>query len=99
MHEFVNDEKMFDLDTIKNMENDCTHLKRQIELLRLDLERLNKLIYKETTSLTTLERNNLLSEGDFVRELKVRSLIRFDFPTDEIFRTRKKMRYIWKDNW
>ncbi len=61
------------LDTIKNMETDCTHLKRQIELLRLDLERLNKLIYKETTTKTVLERNNLLSENDFVRELKVRS--------------------------
>jgi len=53
------------------MEIDCTHLRRQIELLRLDLERLNKLIYKETTNKTTLERNNLLSENDFVRELKV----------------------------
>ena len=53
------------------METDCTHLRRQIELLRLDLERLNKLIYNETTNKTTLERNNLLSESDFVRELKV----------------------------
>jgi hypothetical protein len=53
------------------METDCTHLQRQIELLRLDLERLNKLIYKETTNKTQLERNNLLSESDFVRELKV----------------------------
>ena len=53
------------------METDCTHLKRQIELLRLDLERLNKLIYKENTNKTILERNNVLSEGDFVRELKV----------------------------
>ncbi|CAF1582165.1 unnamed protein product, partial [Rotaria sordida] len=52
------------------METDCTHLKRQIELLRLDLERLNKLIYKEGTNKTTLERNNLLSESDFVRELR-----------------------------
>jgi len=57
------------------MEIDCTHLRRQIELLRLDLERLNKLIYKETTNKTTLERNNLLSESDFVRELKVCILI------------------------
>lgn len=54
------------------METDCTHLKRQIELLRLDLERLNKLIYKEATNKTSLERNNLLFENDFVRELKVR---------------------------
>jgi hypothetical protein len=53
------------------METDCTHLKRQMELLTLDLERLNKLIYKETTNKTTLQRNNLLSESDFVRELKV----------------------------
>ena len=63
--------EFFCLDTIKNMETDCTHLKRQMELLTLDLERLNKLIYKESTTKTTLERNNLLSEGDFVRELKV----------------------------
>ena len=76
---------MFDLDTIKNMENDCTHLKRQIELLRLDLERLNKLIYKETTSQTTLERNNLLSEGDFVRELKVSRSLIFKRRSHEIF--------------
>ena len=46
------------------METDCTHLKRQIELLRLDLERLNKLIYKEATNKTSLERNNLLSENE-----------------------------------
>ncbi len=57
------------------METDCTHLKRQIEILRLDLERLNKLIYKETTNKSTLERNNVLSEGDFVRELKVSILL------------------------
>ncbi|CAF3574991.1 unnamed protein product [Adineta steineri] len=57
--------------TIKNMETDCTHLKRQMELLTLDLERLNKLIYKEATNKHSLERNNLLSEGDFVRELKI----------------------------
>ena len=60
------------LDTIQNMEADCVHLKRQTELLRLDLERLNKLIYKETTNKTALERNNHLSESDFVRELRVR---------------------------
>ena len=59
-------------DTIQNMETDCVHLKRQIELLRLDLERLNKLIYKESTNKTILERNNILSESDFVRELMVR---------------------------
>ena len=59
------------LDTMTNMETDCAHLKRQIELLRLDLGRLNKLIYKEATNKTALERNNLLSESDFVRELKV----------------------------
>lgn len=63
------------LDTIQNMENDCTHLKRQIELLRLDLERLNKLIYKESTTKNSLERNNYLSENDFVRELKVREFL------------------------
>jgi hypothetical protein len=57
------------------METDCTHLKRQMELLTLDLERLNKLIYKETSTKTTLERNNLLSENDFVRELKVSNSI------------------------
>jgi len=66
------------IDTIKNMETDCTHLKRQIELLRLDLERLNKLIYKESTSQTSLERNNVLSESDFVRELKVGRKIRLE---------------------
>jgi hypothetical protein len=62
------------------METDCSQLKRQIELLRLDLERLNKLIYKETTNKTTLERNNLLSENDFVRELRVRNSIFFNTP-------------------
>ncbi len=75
-----------DLDTIQNMETDCIHLKRQTELLRLDLERLNKLIYKETTNKTTLERNNLLSEGDFVRELKVCIMIfNRNFQTDRFF--------------
>lgn len=59
------------------METDCTHLKRQIELLRLDLERLNKLIYKETTNRTALERNNVLAESDFVRELKVKETLIF----------------------
>ncbi|CAF3673216.1 unnamed protein product [Rotaria sp. Silwood1] len=69
-HTILMSRKLRTENTIKNMETDCTHLKRQIELLRLDLERLNKLIYKETTNKTTLERNNVLSESDFVRELK-----------------------------
>lgn len=90
--------EMLSLDTIQNMENDCTHLKRQIELLRLDLERLNKLIYKETTTKTSLERNNYLSENDFVRELKVRELHLFQYFIDRDCRMRKKMRYIWKHN-
>ncbi len=85
------------------METDCTHLKRQMELLTLDLERLNKLIYKETTNKTTLERNNLLSEGDFVRELKVCiTIFNRNFQTDLFFvscnRKQKKMRCIWKKN-
>ncbi|CAF4277382.1 unnamed protein product, partial [Rotaria sp. Silwood2] len=70
-HTILMSRKLRTENTINNMETDCTHLKRQIELLRLDLERLNKLIYKESTNKTTLERNNLLSENDFVRELKV----------------------------
>ncbi|CAF4316149.1 unnamed protein product, partial [Rotaria sp. Silwood2] len=69
-HTILMSRKLRTENTINNMETDCTHLKRQIELLRLDLERLNKLIYKESTNKTTLERNNLLSENDFVRELK-----------------------------
>lgn len=83
------------------METDCTHLKRQMELLTLDLQRLNKLIYKETTNKTSLERNNLLSESDFVRELKVRffssHLKKILFFCKNI-RKRKKMRYRWKNN-
>ncbi|CAF3005727.1 unnamed protein product [Rotaria sp. Silwood2] len=69
-HTILMSRKLRTENTINNMETDCTHLKRQIELLRLDLERLNKLIYTESTNKTTLERNNLLSENDFVRELK-----------------------------
>ncbi|CAF1343946.1 unnamed protein product [Rotaria magnacalcarata] len=69
-HTILMSRKLRTENTITNMETDCTHLKRQIELLRLDLERLNKLIYKEGTAKTTLERNNMLSENDFVRELK-----------------------------
>ncbi|CAF4208287.1 unnamed protein product [Rotaria socialis] len=69
-HTILMSRKLRTENTITNMETDCTHLKRQIELLRLDLERLNKLIYKEGTAKTALERNNMLSENDFVRELK-----------------------------
>lgn len=69
-HTILMSRKLRTENTIQNMETDCTHLKRQIELLRLDLERLNKLIYKETTNRTALERNNVLAESDFVRELK-----------------------------
>ena len=94
------------LDTIQNMEADCVHLKRQTELLRLDLERLNKLIYKETTNKTALERNNHLSESDFVRELKVcteqTSFLRRRHGTFlllAVFRRRKKMPFIWRRNW
>lgn len=94
------------LDTIENMETDCTHLKRQIELLRLDLERLNKLIYKETTNRTALERNNVLAESDFVRELKVKKKHEEEeeekkrfFRLDRTFSKRKKMRFIWTNNW
>ena len=59
---------------VKNINDHTLHF---VAILaeRLDLERLNKLIYKETSTKTVLERNNLLSENDFVRELKVRTFV------------------------
>ncbi|CAF0990364.1 unnamed protein product [Rotaria sordida] len=92
-HTILMSRKLRTENTIKNMETDCTHLKRQIELLRLDLERLNKLIYKEGTNKTTLERNKLLSESDFVRELREaeKDAVHMETQLDEIRKERENL--------
>jgi hypothetical protein len=44
---------------------------KNLENLRLQLEKLNKYIFRETDTKETLVKNNVLIENDFVLELKV----------------------------
>ena len=49
-------------------------LAKNLDNLRLQSEKLNKYIFKETETKVSLEKNNELTENDFIETLKVNYL-------------------------
>jgi len=47
-------------------------LAKNLENLRLQSEKVNKFIFREIDTKTQLEKNNELTENDFIETLKVR---------------------------
>ena len=50
---------------------------KNLEHLRLQSEKLNKYIYRETETKINLEKSNVLTENEFIETLKVGYLIQY----------------------
>lgn len=58
------------IENIENEQANVKHLTKGLDNLRLQSEKLNKLIFKEIDSKTQLEKRNELTENDFIETLK-----------------------------
>ncbi len=63
---------MFCLESIENEQATVKQLAKNLENLRLQSEKVNKFIFREIDTKTQLEKNNELTENDFIETLKVR---------------------------
>ncbi len=61
----------FYLENIETEQNSIKGVNKNLDQLRLQLEKLNKYIYNESDTKANLSKSNVLIENDFVLELKV----------------------------
>ena len=83
----------FFLENIENEELNVKNLHKNMDRLRLQLEKLNKYIYKEVETKTSLEKAFDLTANNFIEELKVGVFFALFFLNLTVFTYLQILRY------